>query len=103
MVVSTSNVLKKQQRILTRMLESAKSLQKRDVSKKRKSTVAQKPETSAKDAPPIDPKLLETIQQLESNLKSGEAERIPAQYRERIEQYFKALSQQAQGAKSGGE
>ena len=96
-------VLKKQQRILTRMLESAKSLQKRDVSKKRKSTVAQKPETSAKDAPPIDPKLLETIQQLESNLKSGEAERIPAQYRERIEQYFKALSQQAQGAKSGGE
>ena len=96
-------VLKKQHRILTRMLESAKSLQKRDVSKKRKSTVALKPGTSAKDAPPLDPKLLELIQQLESKLKSGEAERIPPQYRERIEQYFKALSQQAQGAKSGGE
>lgn len=96
-------VLKKQQRILTRMLESTKSLQKRDVGRKRKSTVAQKPETSAKDAPPLDPKLLQTIQQLESNLKSGEAERIPPQYRERIKQYFKALSQQAQDTKGGGE
>ena len=92
-------ILKKQQRILTRMLESTKSLQKRDLSKKRKSTVAKKPENSAKDAPPLDPKLLQTIQQLESNLKSGEAERIPPQYRERIKQYFKALSQQAQDAK----
>ena len=89
-------VLQKQRQILTRMLESSKSLQKREVSKKRKSEVAKKPTEATKDAPPLDPKLLETIQQLESTLKSGGREGVPPQYRELIEQYFKALSQQTQ-------
>ncbi len=89
-------VLNKQREILTRMLESSKSLQKREVSKKRKSQVAKKPTATTNDAPPLDPKLLETIQQLESNLRSGQAESFPPQYRELIEQYFKALSRQTQ-------
>ena len=93
-------VLQKQRQILTRMLESSKSLQKRDVSKKRKSEVAKKPTTPAKNAAPLDPKLLETIQKLEANLKSGGTENIPLQYRERIEQYFRALSQQTQEQKA---
>ena len=89
-------VLDKQREILTRMLESSKSLQKREVSKRRTSQVAKTPTAAGDDAPPLDPKLLETIQQIESNLRSGQRENLPPQYRELIEQYFKALSQQTQ-------
>ena len=89
-------VLDKQRKILTRMLESSKSLQKREVSKKRRSKVAKAPTAAKNDAPSLDPKLLETIRQLESSLRSGQSERFPPQYRELIEQYFKALSQQSQ-------
>ena len=89
-------VLDKQREILTRMLESSKSLQKREVSKRRKSQVAKTPTAAGDDAPPLDPKLLETIQQIESHLRSGERESLPPQYRELIQQYFKALSQQTQ-------
>ena len=89
-------VLDKQREILTRMLESSKSLQKREVSKRRKSEVAKAPTATGDDAPPLDPKLIETIQQIESNLRSGEQENLPPQYRELIQQYFKALSEQTQ-------
>jgi hypothetical protein len=89
-------VLNKQREILTRLLESSKSLQKREVSKRRKGEVAKTPTVAGDDAPPLDPKLLETIQQIESNLRSGEQESLPPQYRELIQQYFKALSQQTQ-------
>ena len=89
-------VLDKQREILTRMLESSKSLQKREVSKRRKSEVAKTPTAAGDDAPPLDPKLLETIQQIESNLRSRDQESLPPQYRELIQQYFKALSEQTQ-------
>ncbi len=89
-------VLNKQREILTRLLESSKSLQKREVSKRRKGQVAKTPTAAGYDAPPLDPKLLETVQQIESNLRSGEQENLPPQYRELIQQYFKALSQQTQ-------
>ena len=89
-------VLNKQREILTRLLESSKSLQKREVSKRRKSQVAKTPTAAGDEAPPLDPKLIETIQQIESNLRSGDRESLPPQYRELIQQYFKALSQQTQ-------
>ncbi len=89
-------VLDKQREILTRMLESSKSLQKREVSKRRKSEVAKTPTAAGDDARPLDPKLLETIQQIESNLRSRDQESLPPQYRELIQQYFKALSEQTQ-------
>ncbi len=89
-------VLNKQREILTRLLESSKSLQKREVSKRRTSEVAKMPTAAGESAPPLDPKLLETIQQIESNLRSGDRESLPPQYRELIQQYFKALSQQTQ-------
>ena len=89
-------VLNKQREILTRLLESSKSLQKREVSKRRQSEAAKSPTAIGEDLPPLDPKLLETIQQIESNLRSGEQESLPPQYRELIQQYFKALSEQTQ-------
>ena len=96
-------IVEKQQQILTRMLESAKSLQKRDVSKKRQSKLATTPISPVRDAPPLDPKLLEQIQQLESNLRSGGVETLPLEYREQIKRYFKALSQQTRGLSAAGE
>ena len=89
-------VLEKQRRILTRMLESSKSLQKREVNKRRKGKVAKNPVESTIDAPALDSKLLETVRQLESDLKSGGRDGFPLQYRGLIEQYFKALSRETQ-------
>lgn len=89
-------VLEKQRRILTRMLESSKSLHKREINKRRKGEVAKNPTDSTSDAPALDSKLLETFRQLESDLKSGDREGFPLQYRGLIEQYFKTLSQQTQ-------
>ncbi len=90
-------IVEKQRQILTRMLECAKSLQKRDVSKKRRSTVAETPINPAKEAPPLDSKLLGKIQQLEPSLRSGGTESLPLEYRDQIKRYFKALSQQTRG------
>lgn len=91
-------IMEKQRQILTRMLESAKSLQKRDVSKKRQSAVAETPINPIREVPPLNPKLLGKVEQLESNLRSGGAETIPFEYREQIERYFKALSLQTRRA-----
>lgn len=91
-------IVEKQRQILTRMLESAKSLQKRDISKKRQSAVAETPINPVGETPPLNPKLLGKVEQLESNLRSGGAETLPFEYRDQIERYFKALSQQTRRA-----
>ena len=85
-------VLNRQERILTRMLDSLKSLQKRDVGKQRKGEVAKRPETSVQEVPPLHPELLEIVQKLETTPNAKELENIPFQYREQLRQYFKALS-----------
>ena len=85
-------VINRQEQILTRMLDSLKSLQKRDVGKQRKSEVAKKPETSAQEVPPLHPELLEIVQKLETAPHAKELEDIPFQYREQLRRYFKALS-----------
>ena len=95
--------MEKQRQILTRMLESAKSLQKRDVSKKRQSTVAETPINPVRDAPPLDSILLGKIEELQSNLRSGGAEILPLEYRDQIERYFKALSLQTRGKSTSRE
>ena len=89
-------VLNRQEQILTRMLDSLKSLQKRDVGKQRKAEVAEKPETSAQEVPPLHPELLEIVQKLEATPNAKELEDIPFQYREQLRRYFKALSQKTQ-------
>ena len=89
-------VLDRQAQILTRMLDSLKSLQKRDVGKQRKAEVAERPETPAQEAPPLHPELLEIVRKLEITPYAKEFEDIPFQYREQLRQYFKALSQKTQ-------
>ena len=89
-------VLNRQEQILTRMLDSLKSLQKRDVGKQRKAEVAEKPETAAQEVPPLHPELLEIVQKLEATPHAKELEDIPFQYREQLRRYFKALSQKTQ-------
>ena len=90
------NVIEQQERIVTRMLDSLKSLQKRDVGKKRKAEVAKRPTTPTQDVPPLHPELLEIVRELETNPNAKELENIPFQYREQLKQYFKALSQKIQ-------
>ena len=89
-------VLDRQSQILTRMLDSLKSLQKRDVGKQRKAEVAERPETPAQEVPPLHPELLEVVRKLETTPYAKEFEDIPFQYRKQLLQYFKALSQKTQ-------
>ena len=86
-------VLDRQARILTRMLDSLKSLQKRDVGKQRKAEVAKTSATPAQEVPPLHPELLEIVRKLEAAPNAKEFENIPFQYREQLRRYFKALSQ----------
>ena len=90
------DVLDRQAQILTRMLDSLKSLQKRDVGKQRRAEVAERPETPAQEVPPLHPELLEVVQKLETTPYAKEFEDIPFQYRKQLLQYFKALSQKTQ-------
>lgn len=89
-------VIEQQERIVTRMLNSLKSLQKRDVGRQRKAEVAKKPDVPVQEVPPLHPELLEVIRKLESTPNAKELENIPFQYREQLRQYFKALSQKTQ-------
>ena len=89
-------VLDRQAQILTRMLDSLKSLQKRDVGKQRKAEVAKNPSAPAEEIPPLHPELLEIVRKLEAAPNAKEFEDIPFQYREQLRRYFKALSQKRQ-------
>ena len=90
------DVLDRQAQILTRMLDSLKSLQKRDVGKQRKAEVANRSEIPAQEVPPLHPELLEIVRKLETTPYAKEFEDIPFQYRKQLLQYFKALSQKSQ-------
>ena len=92
-------VLDRQEQILTRMLDSLKSLQKRDVGKQRKAQVAKNPTAPAQEVPPLHPELLEIVRKLETAPNATEVENIPFQYREQLRQYFKALSQRTEQRK----
>ena len=87
------DVVEQQKRILTRMLDSLKSLEKRDVGRRRKAQVAKKPSTPVQDVPPLHPDLLEYVRKLDIAPNAKEFENIPLQYREQLRQYFKALSE----------
>ena len=87
------DVVDQQKRILTRMLDSLKSLEKRDVGRKRKAEVAKRPSTPVQDVPPLHPDLLNYVRKLEIAPNAKEFENIPSQYREQLRQYFKALSE----------
>ncbi len=90
------DVLDRQSQILTRMLDSLKSLQKRDAGKRRKAEVAERSEPTLQEVPPLHPELLEIVRKLESAPQTRGFEDIPFQYREQLRRYFKALSQRRQ-------
>ena len=90
-------VIDQQERILTRMLDSLKSLQKHDVGRRRKAQVAKKPSAMPQEVPALHPELLEIVRKLETTPNAKELENIPFQYREQLRQYFKALSQKTVG------
>ncbi len=90
------SVLEKQRQILTRMLDSLKSLQKRDVGKQRKAQIAKTPNAVPQEVPPLHPKLLEIVRKLETTPNAAEVESLPFQYREQLRQYFRALSQKTE-------
>ncbi len=87
------DVVDQQKRILTRMLDSLKSLEKRNVGRRRKAQVAKRPSTPVQDVPPLHPDLLEYVRKLDIAPNAKEFENIPYQYREQLRQYFKALSE----------
>ena len=89
-------VIDQQNKILTRMLDSLKSLQKRDFGKQRKAQVAKNPSATPQEVPPLHPDLLEIVRKLETTPNAKELENIPFQYREQLRQYFKALSEKTQ-------
>ncbi len=89
-------VIEQQKQIVTRMLDSLKSLQKRDVGRQRKAQVANRPSAPPQDIPPLHPELLEIVRKFETTPNAKELENIPFQYRELLKQYFKALSQKTQ-------
>lgn len=90
--VLNDEVINQQERIVTRMLDSLKSLHQRDLGRKRKAQVAKKSTPTAQDIPPLHPELLKIVRKLETTPNAKEFENIPFQYREQLRQYFKALS-----------
>lgn len=90
--VLNDEVINQQERIVTRMLDSLKSLHQRDLGRKRKAEVAKKSTPNAQDIPALHPDLLEIVRKLETTPNAIEFENIPFQYREKLRQYFKALS-----------
>ena len=86
-------VIDKQEEILTRLLDSSKSLRKKEVGRKRKGETAKSNRVS-RSASDLDSKLLQVIQQMQSGMRSGQFTEIPPQYRDQIQKYFRALSQQ---------
>lgn len=90
--VLNDEVINQQERIVTRMLDSLKSLHQRDLGRKRKAQVPKKSTPTAQDIPALHPELLEIVRKLETTPNAKEFENIPFQYREQLRQYFKALS-----------
>jgi len=80
----------KQTRILSRMLDATRSLNRRDFEPERESRPG---EDVARATPPeIPPELLHPTDRLRLDLLKAEADRYPAQYRSFIEAYLKALN-----------
>jgi hypothetical protein len=79
----------RQLRIYSRMLEAARSLQRRDFNEERRATTA---ETTPNWIPPSLPAdLLNDREQFEDRLRRYLGDNYPAQYEEQIKAYFRAL------------
>ncbi len=92
----TDELVQRQERILTRMLESQRSMRERDYKKERSSTTAADLKALAPDAwSPGD----ERSEVLLRMIRKGMQEKGPAEYEDLIRQYFRALSEKAREEK----
>jgi hypothetical protein len=82
----------KQQRILSRLLDAQRSVNRRDFDPERESRTGQ--DVTRASAPDLSPDLLRESDRLRLDLLKAEADRYPAQYRAYIEAYLKALNAQ---------
>jgi hypothetical protein len=87
------DLLDEQKRILTRMLESEKSLQRtEEESKERESQTAERLYDSS-ETDQIDSELLQIRKQLEEGIRSAHDAPIPEGYRELVRRYYELLSE----------
>jgi hypothetical protein len=85
--------LEKQKKILTRMLESEKSLQKQDEESKRRESTTAKRTFTPSQAEGIDPELLKIRKKLQEEIQSAFEAPIPEGYRDLIRRYYELLSE----------
>ncbi len=85
--------LDKQERILSRLLDAQRSVNRRDYERKRESRTA---EAVYSDDEPLDSFSAERLKKLRQDIDRALASRLPAEYERLIREYFRALSQEAQ-------
>jgi chromosome segregation ATPase len=90
----SKNTIEKQRRILTRLLDYEKSLKKQDFSRKRQARAGRE-YTVEKPASILPADATRIQKQLDTMLSPSTQEQWPAQYRELIKMYYKALSNTA--------
>ena len=80
----------KQQRILSRLLDAQRSVNRRDFDPERESRPGE--DIASRSAPELPPELLKETDRLRLDMLKVEADRYPAQYRAFIEAYLRALN-----------
>jgi len=85
------DVLQRQEKILSRLLDAQKSVRKEDYSRRRRSETGT--DTANRPSPgPIPPGLLSGPERLQSDILRGASDPYPSEYRRLVEQYFRALT-----------
>jgi len=83
--------VRRQQRILSRLLDAQRSIRQRDLSQERISRTGLDP--SGRTSPDaIPPDLLESVDRVRAEVLRGKADPVPASYRRLVEEYFRAIS-----------
>ncbi len=88
-------VMKRQQEILSKLLDAQRSMRQQEMSPKRESRTATLAER--RSPPPIPENLLRSDRSLEEDVLRGADDRYPPQYRKLVEEYFRALSRETTG------
>jgi hypothetical protein len=83
--------VRRQQRILSRMLDAQRSVRRRDMDNERISRVGND-ELERLSPGAIPPELLEASDRVKSEILQGKADSIPPAYRRLVEEYFRAIS-----------
>ena len=90
MARSSGEVEENQQRILSRLLDAPRSVNRRDFDPEREAKPGE--EVARRSAPELPPDLLRENDRLRLDLLKAEADRYPARYRAFIEAYLRALN-----------